>query len=57
MISVALPVQHIVYRLAGITLGLDQVPLFPLLHDAWGVLLREDPVQRIGFIPQLRTDI
>lgn len=54
---VALPVQHIVYRLAGITLGFDQIPLFPFLHDAWGVLLREDPVQRIGLIPQLRTDI
>ena len=53
----ALPVQHIVYRLAGITLGLDQVPLFPFLYDAWGVLLREDPVQRVGLIPQLRTDI
>ena len=53
----ALPVQHIVYRLAGVTFGLDQVPLFPLLQNAWGVLLREDPVQCIGFIPQLRTDI
>ena len=57
MISSPLPVQHIVYRLAGITLGLDQVALFPLLHDAWGVLLGEDSVERLGFIPQLRTDI